>query len=179
MTDVVIIDPGPPTIVQVVDAGPVVQIIQDVPTVVNIVEAAGPQGATGPQGPPGVLVPLTLQTDDTVSKGMAVYVSGVTGHFARAIASSVATSTVVGLVDADTAPGFAANASRDAITLSDWTAITGSALLVPGADYFLSPTSSGGLTLTPPSAAGQCVVHVGVALSTVELVLSLGDPILL
>lgn len=47
--------------------------------------------------------------------------------------------------------------------------ISGLTGLVAGTKYFLSNTTAGGLTSTPPSATGEIWQYVGTALSTTEL----------
>ena len=174
MSEVVIIDAGPPIVIEVHDSGPTVQIVNGTPATINIVANAGPQG------PPGAgAASITLQTDDTLFRGAALHVSGITGHFVLAKADSVNTSDVAGLADAAAAISFAGIANRDYIELSDWTVLTGFASLTPGANYFLSPTVAGGYSTIVPSAAGQCVVHIGFAATTARLIFNSEDPILL
>jgi len=66
-----------------------------------------------------------------------------------------------------------------ALTLGDWTAVTGGAYLTPDAPYFLSPFSPGKLTATPPTTTGQIVQQVGIAQSTTTLMIAVSSPILL
>lgn len=47
--------------------------------------------------------------------------------------------------------------------------ISGLTGLVAGTKYFLSNTTAGGLTATPPSATGEMWQYVGTAMSTTEL----------
>jgi len=56
--------------------------------------------------------------------------------------------------------------------------ITGLTGLTPGTTYYLH-TTAGGITNTPPSAAGNVVQEVGVALSATELLFRPRQPILL
>lgn len=49
--------------------------------------------------------------------------------------------------------------------LADWTAVAGTADLVPGATYYLSATRAGGMDVLVPSGAGVTVVQVGRAIS--------------
>ena len=65
------------------------------------------------------------------------------------------------------------------ITKSDWTSVTGSATLTPGAVYFLSVSTAGGLTTAPPYELGETVVRVGRALSTTTLDIEISQPVLL
>ena len=43
--------------------------------------------------------------------------------------------------------------------------------------YFLSPSTAGGITLTPPSSAGQAVVRVGEASTTTDFAIRIEPPI--
>ena len=65
------------------------------------------------------------------------------------------------------------------IELADWTAIAGTATLVPNAYYFLDPSSAGKITVTAPSTVGQVVTVIGMALSTTLLDINTEKPILL
>jgi hypothetical protein len=54
---------------------------------------------------------------------------------------------------------------------------SGSLGLSPGSTYFLSPTSAGQMTTTPPSTVGDWIMVVGQAFSATELSIELGQPI--
>jgi hypothetical protein len=54
---------------------------------------------------------------------------------------------------------------------------SGSIGLTPGSTYFLSSTSAGQMTTTPPSAVGDWIMVVGQAFSATELSIELGQPI--
>lgn len=56
--------------------------------------------------------------------------------------------------------------------------ISGLTGLTPGMRYYLD-TTAGGVTLTPPSAAGNIVQYVGQSLSATELTFEPGDPVVL
>ena len=43
--------------------------------------------------------------------------------------------------------------------------------------YFLSPSTAGAITLTPPSSAGQAVVRVGEASTTTDFAIRIEPPI--
>ena len=110
--------------------------------------------------------------------GQPVYVNGTTGQLGLASASVYVTSFVAGLVVAATAAGFIADLATDVLTLQDWTAITGSASLQPGQDYFLG-TTPGTLSLIAPTVQGQTATPVGKSVSTTQLLIQPGQPILL
>jgi hypothetical protein len=57
--------------------------------------------------------------------------------------------------------------------------IAGLSGLTAGAVYYLSAATSGAMTTTPPSSAGQYVVRLGIAISTTEFELDIERPILL
>ena len=84
---------------------------------------------------------------------------------------------MAGLASADTAQGFANQPAYGAVTLADWTAITGNPALAVGQPYFLGPV--GGLTLAPDRIAAICVARIGIATSPSTLVVQPTDPILL
>jgi hypothetical protein len=68
---------------------------------------------------------------------------------------------VVGLAAATTASGFAVSPQRGEVTLSDWTAIAGTATLTSGVPYFLGLT--GGITASPDRTPGHALTQIGVA----------------
>lgn len=62
-------------------------------------------------------------------------------------------------------------------TTAQWDVVTGgSGGLTPGASYFLSAATAGGMTTTPPSTAGQFIVFLGIAKSTTEFDITLNRP---
>lgn len=50
--------------------------------------------------------------------------------------------------------------------------------LTPGAVYYLSPTTAGAITTTAPSASGQYVVRIGIAVSATEMAIDIQRPML-
>jgi len=136
-------------------------------------------GAPGPAGPADPTNNLA-----TINKDSAALVAGqvVAAH-----------PSGTGVQKAHAAPGYeavglakapaAANAGvtvqlEGQFQLADWSAITGTTTLAARATYFLSPTS-GQLTTTLPSGAGQIAQIVGVAVAPDTLDLRIGDSILL
>ncbi len=113
----------------------------------------------------------------SLQAGQPVYANEA-GQVGLASAASYATSFVAGLAASDTAATFAANLTTDFLTQSNWAAITGTALLLPGRVYFLGLTPG---TFTPiaPTTPGQLVVPVGQALSTTQFHVQINQPILL
>lgn len=67
------------------------------------------------------------------------------------------------------------------ITRSDWTPVTGTTLLVPGASYFLTTNVHGSLTNIPPTSTGPGTVNqvIGWAVSENTLVVNISRPIIL
>lgn len=117
--------------------------------------------------------------DSAADEGMVLYVPS-SGHVDLAQANNVLTAGAIGLAFADTVITATGDYMPEGqITKADWTSVTGSVTLTPGAVYFLSISTAGGLTATPPSAAGETVVRIGRALSTTTLDIEISQPILL
>lgn len=110
----------------------------------------------------------TAESDDTIVAGQPVYIKS-TGHAALSAATSGSLSAAVGFATTAANPTFTVDyVTEGKLTLTDWTAVIGAATLVPGSAYYLSATS-GQITTTPPSGAGQYVVRLGRATSTLTL----------
>ena len=74
--------------------------------------------------------------------------------------------------------GFAnADASSDTTVKVIVIGIKSMSGLDAGDLYFLSPSTAGAITLTPPSSAGQAVVRVGEASTTTEIAIRIEPPI--
>jgi hypothetical protein len=115
--------------------------------------------------------------------GMAVYTSA-SGSMKRAQANALTTADPAAIVvDATIAAAATGNFACGGVltlTTAEWDAVTGqTGGLTPGARYFVSPTTAGQITSTPPSTVGQVVALVGRATSTTDLEIELGTPILL
>lgn len=131
----------------------------------------------------GDQVNLTNGEASPIVIGSPVYVSAAnTGRLAQANAAG--TSKVRGLVAAVSIT----NAQAGPVTLNgvlvattgQWDAVTGgSGGLVPNTTYFLDPATAGKITATPPATVGQLLVSIGTALSTTDLSVEIGAPILL
>ncbi len=112
--------------------------------------------------------------------GQPVFVSGADCDLAQA--NDGAKVRVVGLVmDATVAPLDQASIMATGIltaTQAEWDAVGGIVSgLVTGTDYYLDPTNPGMLVDTPPTAPGKYVVHVGVALSSTQMKISIEQPV--
>ena len=131
------------------------------------------------------LITSNLTNDDvvTVTIGMAVY-GDMPNGFKRANATALSTSGVIGLV-ADTSIASAAkgNIGRSGpldATTAEWDAVTGDVGgLVPGDFYYADPTTPGMITKTVPSTSGQVVTQVGEALTTTQMMVLPGLPVVL
>lgn len=112
-----------------------------------------------------------------IPAGMPVAVSRRDGTLQIARADTYTLAFVAGLASKSAAVGSAGSATRNAITLADWTAVTGSPGLAVGQPYFLAP--EGGLTPLPPVLPGLCSVRVGNATGPQTFAPIEADPILL
>lgn len=104
--------------------------------------------------------------------GTPVYASSAT-QVDKAGAAALATSKVVGLMQSvSTASGVSGFVQQDGImtaTTAQWDAVAGTTGgLAFGTVYYLSGTA-GLITATPPSAAGNYVLRIGIAISNTEL----------
>lgn len=127
---------------------------------------------------------VSLRNVDSVTlvPGQAVYLYGA-GTVKRAKADAFSTGGVVGLASAS----IIANASGSIIiggvvtlTAAQWNVVTGgSGGLTVGSRYFLDPSTAGRLTTTSPTTPGQVNTLIGLALSSVQLLLSIEPPVLL
>ncbi len=115
----------------------------------------------------------TNNSGGTVNKCMAAYVKG-DDLFGLASANSSTLSVFAGLVYEDTVnAGDLANIQYTGpltATTAQWDAVTGeTGGLVAGTVYYLSPTTSGNITLNVPDTVGQYIQPVGIALNTTDL----------
>jgi len=136
------------------------------------------------QLPAGDTINVPTQGIDTISaangeagaitQGMPCYVSAA-GTVKKAQANASGTRLVLGLVaDASIAAAATGNvATQGPLTVADWTAVTGAATLTAGSLYFLDPATAGKLTAVAPTATGQFVVSVGVALDTTTMLVDI------
>jgi hypothetical protein len=132
----------------------------------------------------GDIQQLTNDEVAAVVIGSAVYIDAVNG-FKKAQANAAGTRLVRGLVA--TSPSIGSGVAGSVLlsgvltaTTGQWDAVTGDVGgLTFNQRYWLSASSSGGLTKTSPSTTGQYVVEVGTALSTTELAVAIQRDILL
>ena len=131
-------------------------------------------------------VDVVARTNDEAGAiviGAPVYVFDNDG-VKKAQANASGTAKVLGLVtNSSVSAGASATIQTNGVltaTTTQWDAITGqSGGLTAGSYYFLDPSTSGKLTTTAPTSAGQLVVNVGLALSTTEMQINPEKPILL
>lgn len=129
-------------------------------------------------------ISLTNDEAGAVVIGTPVYSDAAAG-FKKAKADAAGTSKVIGLVNkspsiANGVAGPVATEGIVTLTTVQWDAVTGgSGGLIFGTPYFLDPATAGMLTTTAPTTTGQYVVQVGIALSTVDMKLSVERRILL
>jgi len=145
------------------------------------VSAVGPPGPEGPQGPPG-FAPIVAETDDPLVPGSPVYAKN-TGRFGLAQGDSFPQARFAGFSTETTAPTVAATVVTGGpleLTAAQWDAITGQiGGLTPGAPYFLSTTTAGAITTSPPSGTGVFSAKVGKAVTSTTLDVDPRNPILL
>ena len=108
---------------------------------------------------------------ENVSEGDALYMRTSDGQVGKASASNglQENAQVVGFANADAS----ANATVKVIVIGLKT-MSG---LDAGDLYFLSPSTAGAITLTPPSSAGQAVVRVGEASTATQFAIRIEPPI--
>ena len=108
---------------------------------------------------------------ENVSDGDALYMRTSDGQVGKASAAdgTVENAQVVGFADADAT----ANSTVKVIVIGLKT-LSG---LDAGDLYFLSPSTAGAITLTPPSSAGQAVVRVGEASTATKFAIRVEPPI--
>jgi len=112
--------------------------------------------------------PVYCSAVDTVKKGQA---------------NAAGTVELIGLAQASIATagvGYIQTAGLLAATTGEWDAVAGTTGgLAFGVVYYLDPSTAGMITATAPTSVGQYVVRVGRATSTTELVIDIGQPVLL
>ena len=110
---------------------------------------------------------------ENVSGGDALFMRTSDGQVGKASAAN-------GTLENAVVVGFANNS---AVTNGSVKVIVAGTIDISGLDagdlYFLSPTTAGAVTLTPPSGSGQAVTRVGEAATTSKLATHIEAPILL
>jgi hypothetical protein len=108
-----------------------------------------------------------------LAAGMPVAIDRTTARFIAADAAYKPAAFVVGLLRRGVDRRVRRQRRRAALTLADWSAVTGTAQLAPGQYYFLAV--GGGLTPVPPASA--CVAMVGKAVNPTTLLIDPQPPI--
>lgn len=100
------------------------------------------------------------------------------GELILADANRYDTSVCVGLALTSATGGNVCSYSIDGqLSLADWTAVAGTALLQPGKRYFLDPAAPGRLTVHCPARRGVYAAPVGTAISQTLLDIEINLPI--
>ena len=112
---------------------------------------------------------FTAPAFEDVNQGEALYSRTSDGKVGKAIANDT--------VDKAGCIGFAETSKLTGETVRVLThgQLATSGLTV-GSDYYLSDSSAGGITTTPPSGSGKYLVRVGRASSTSQLIVKLEAP---
>lgn len=119
----------------------------------------------------GVVLPGDWTANGSISEGEVLYAQA-DSVLDQADASAIGTGRAIGIAREAASAGEALIVQvAGVVEYSSWT-------LTPNAVQYLS-TTAGGLTETAPSATGEVVTVVGVAVSATELVLLIDPPILL
>jgi len=131
----------------------------------------------------GDFVSLTNNNAGTLVQGTPVYSVG-NDTVDKAKADASATAPCMGLVGASTiaasAAGQICTGGILSLTTGQWDAAFGTGGgLTAGTRYYLSAGTAGLGTSTAPTTVGQYVVYLGRAISTTELNVQIGAPILL
>lgn len=103
--------------------------------------------------------------DSTVAVGNFVRMNGATA--VNALADNATNSKVIGICTAK------ASSTECSIQVCGFTdgILSG---LTPSQNYFLSETTPGGITTTPPSGTGEIIIHLGRAYTATRFVLQIG-----
>ena len=106
---------------------------------------------------------------EAVTQGEALYSRTSDGKLGKAIANDT--------VDKASCIGFAETSKLTGETVRCVThGQLASSGLTRGSDYYLSGSSAGGITTTPPSGSGKYLVRVGRASSTTQLIVKIEAP---
>lgn len=129
------------------------------------------------------VVVMTNNNASSIVIGTLVYCDSA-GTVDKAQADASGTVEVLGLVQStQIAAAASGNIQTDGIltaTTGQWDAVTGDAGgLTAGSVYYLSASDAGKLTTVAPTTSSEYVVRIGVAISTVELEITITQPILL
>jgi hypothetical protein len=115
---------------------------------------------------------LSQTAASTMIAGQVVY-NNSADSIEKAKADASGTSKPVGMCQAAITAAASGNIVVNGVltlTTAQWDALAGTTGgLAAGTVYYLSPTTPGLITSTPPSTIGQFLVELGMAISTTEL----------
>lgn len=122
----------------------------------------------------------TNNTGNTINIVTPVYVSGA-GQIAEAQANAAGTKDVLGFTTESIADASSGGVQTDGFlvaTTGQWDAVAGTTGgLSAGTRYFLDPSTAGRITATAPTASGDFVCPLGIAASTTELEITVGQTV--
>lgn len=122
------------------------------------------------------VISLSNGTGGALSAGTPIYISG-TDAMAKSRANAESTADVQGILledTADAATGTVQTDGKAVLTTAQWDLITGqTGGLTPSSSYYLNSAVAGKLTTTPPGATGEFVTHIGKAVNSTTLDLSI------
>jgi hypothetical protein len=121
---------------------------------------------------------LELLAGEAWRMGQPIYLDLISRAGKLASAASLVTSQVIGFAVDDVPVGHVGGIATAAVFLADWSLVSGTANLAPGANYFLA-IAPGMITTISPSAKTNCVVLLGIATSLSALKVSIQPPVLL
>ena len=109
---------------------------------------------------------------ENVTEGQALYMRASDGQVGKASAADGAleNATVIGLADANTSATGTCKVVIAGVKTMPST-------VDPGDVYYLSPTTAGAITTTPPSASGQAVTRVGEGATTAIFSIQIEPPV--
>jgi hypothetical protein len=145
------------------------------------VQREGIPGAKGDKGDPGTaIISYEAQNKDSVIIQAGAPVTQHPSGSGVVLASAAQVSTFcVGFALAAISPGFAGSILTDGLlVLADWTPLIGTVSLQAKAKYYLDPVA-GRITASAPSAQGQIVQFIGIAIDTSTLEIRISQTILL
>ena len=120
-----------------------------------------------------IRVGFDATTFEAVSNKDALYIRTSDGKVGKASAAdgSLENAQVAGFANADALLG--ATVKVVVVGIKEMTGLDAGDL------YYLSPTTAGAITTTPPSGSGQAVVHLGEGSTATEFAIQIEPPILL
>jgi len=127
---------------------------------------------------PTYVVPtgITKQAAQNILAGQPV-ISNLTGQLILAQANFINNCKAPVIAGTSGNIGQSVQLAASYLTLSDWSGVIGSPSLIANVMYFLSASVAGTMTSTPPSAAGEIVLRMGLAIDGQTLAILTNNPI--